>query len=113
MDDLRIAYITLGKKEDARQIGKKLVEERLAACVNIIDGMESIYWWQDAIETEHEVILLAKTTSAHMKQLTDRVIELHPYDCPCVLSFNPNNNEGNSDYLKWLIEETGGAKNPI
>lgn len=107
MDDLRIAYITAGSKEDAREIGKKLVEERLAACVNIIDGMESMYWWEGTIETDHEVILLAKTTSAYIEQLTNRVMVLHPYDCPCVLSFNPRNDEGNPDYLQWLIDETG------
>jgi len=107
MDDLRIAYITVGTKQEARQIGKKLVEERLAACVNIIDGMESMYWWKDTIETDQEIILLAKTTSAYMKQLTEQVMALHPYDCPCVLSFSPNSDEGNPDYLQWLIEETG------
>ena len=107
MDDHRIAYITFSNKNDAREMGKKLVEERLAACVNIIDGMESMYWWEGAVESESEVIMLAKTTSEYIEKLTDYVVKWHPYDCPCVISFSPKSDEGNPAYLKWLIEETG------
>jgi periplasmic divalent cation tolerance protein len=101
-EPLRIVYITTESADDARYIGSALLEDRLAACVNIIDGMESMYWWNDEIESAQECILLAKTTASHVEELTERVIQLHEYSCPCVISISLEPGEGNPEYLLWL-----------
>lgn len=107
-NNLRLAYITTKNKEEARSIGKKLIQEELAACINIVDGMESMYRWEGKIVEEKECVLIAKTHYSKMKILTKRIKELHSYDCPCVLSITLTENEGNKDYLEWLISESKG-----
>lgn len=104
--NLRLVYITTKNREEARKIGRTLVEEKLAACVNIIDGMESIYRWKGKIEEAKEAILIAKTPYHNVKPLTERVKKLHSYECPCVVSLTLTEQEGNDDYLRWLIKET-------
>ncbi len=102
--DILFAYITAPSAEEARRIGKTLVEERLAACVNILPQMESWYRWQGKLENAHEAVLIAKTKSGLREALQRRVLELHPYDCPCVV-FLPVSG-GNRDYLEWITRET-------
>lgn len=97
-------YITTGSKAEAKEIGKILVSERLAACVNIVDGMNSLYWWNGEIQEDNETILIAKTSEKKLEELTSRVRELHSYDCPCVIYLPIEN--GNRDYINWIIEET-------
>ncbi|MDR8394166.1 divalent-cation tolerance protein CutA [Aliifodinibius sp. S!AR15-10] len=104
--NLRLVYITTKDKDEARKIGRSLVEEKLAACVNIIDGMESIYRWKGKVEEAKEAILIAKTPYHNVKPLTQRVKDLHSYNCPCVISLTLTEQEGNEDYLRWLIKET-------
>lgn len=104
--ELRLVYITTESKEEALRIGRVLVEEKLAACVNIINGMNSIYSWEGNIEEATECILLAKTHSSNIDALTRRVLELHNYECPCIISLTISGNEGNPEYLKWLLKET-------
>jgi periplasmic divalent cation tolerance protein len=98
------AYITAKDREQAQQIGRILVEERIVACVNIFDNMQSIYWWQGAICEDSEAVLIAKTRQSLFDRLTQRVKELHSYSTPCIVSFPIEN--GNPDYLKWLENET-------
>ncbi len=105
-NNLRLVYITTSNKEEARNIGRKLVEERLAACVNIIDGMESIYQWEGEIQEDKECVLIVKTPYHNVDKLTDRVKELHRYDCPCIISVPILEQEGNEGYQQWLLEET-------
>lgn len=105
-NNLRLVYITTKNKKEAKSIGKKLVEERLAACVNIIDGMESIYWWKDEIQQAQECVLIAKTPYHNVKELTDRVKEMHSYDCPCIISLQLTEQEGNQEYQHWILENT-------
>jgi periplasmic divalent cation tolerance protein len=102
--NLRIVYITTKNREEAVRIGKDLVEKQYAACVNIIDGMESIYRWKDEVVTDKECILIAKTTYSNVNRLTRRVKELHSYEVPCVITFNVSEQEGNHEYLDWLVE---------
>lgn len=102
-----IAYITCSSEDEALRIGRALVEERLAACVNLIPGMRSLYRWQGAIEEAREVVLLAKTTSRCAKALTARVMALHSYACPCVVLLPISG--GNDAYLAWLRENVGNA----
>ncbi|HON11480.1 MAG TPA: divalent-cation tolerance protein CutA [Chitinispirillaceae bacterium] len=102
--ELILVYITTKDKQQARLIGKTLVEERLAACVNIIDGMQSIYWWEGAINEDNEAILIAKTRNSLLEKLTDRVKSLHTYTCPCIVAIPISG--GNTDYLGWIKETT-------
>jgi periplasmic divalent cation tolerance protein len=101
--EILFAYITCKDVDDARRIGKTLVLEHLAACVNILPGMESHYWWNGKIETAHEAVLIAKTRADAREVLLERTLELHPYETPCVV-FLPVTG-GNPDYLDWIASE--------
>lgn len=103
--NLRLVYITTGSEKEAQKIGKTLVEEELAACVNITDGMKSIYRWEGEVREDRECVLIAKTPYHNMDELTHRVKQLHSYDCPCVVSFQMSEQEGNEAYQQWLIDE--------
>lgn len=101
--DLRLVYVTAGTSEEARKIGEALVAERLAACVNLIDGMTSIYRWQGKVQNDTETVLIAKTTEGLVDALTDRVKALHSYDCPCVVSLQFD--DGSTDFLNWISNQ--------
>ncbi len=105
-NNLRLIYITTSNIDQAKSIGKDLVENRLAACVNIIEGMHSIYRWKDELLEESECVVIAKTHYSKVKKLTKRVKKLHTYDCPCVISLTITEDEGNEDYLNWLLDES-------
>ncbi len=98
--DVRFVYMTMSGLEEARSIGRALVEERLAACVNILPGMQSIYRWEGKVEDATEVVMIAKTTAAMVPALTDRVKSLHSYECPCVVSLRVDG--GYQPYLDWI-----------
>ena len=102
--DFLFAYITTRDTEEARRIGKILVTERLAACVNILPGMESHYWWKGKVESAREAVLIAKTRADLREDLLRRVRELHEAETPCVV-FLPVTG-GNPDYLQWIATET-------
>jgi periplasmic divalent cation tolerance protein len=102
--DFRMLYITAGSRDEAKRIGRVLVEERLAACANIIDGMESIYWWQDRLTEDREAVLIVKTRADFIVRVTERVKALHSYSVPCVVALPIL--DGNPAYLDWLGAET-------
>jgi periplasmic divalent cation tolerance protein len=102
-----VVYITCKDRDEALRIGKSLLEARLVACINVIDGMSSMYWWEGRIESAEECILFAKTTTEKQEALVKRVKELHGYSVPCVV-FWPLSG-GNPDYLDWIRKETGNA----
>jgi periplasmic divalent cation tolerance protein len=104
MSDLRLVYMTMGSSEEAERIGNALVGERLAACVNLLPGMRSIYRWKGAVEAAEEVVLIAKTRAPLVAALVARVKQLHSYEVPCAISLPIL--DGNPDYLQWLAEET-------
>lgn len=108
--NLRFVYITTKDKQEAKAIGRELVKEKLAACVNIIDHMESIYHWKGEIVEDREAILIAKTPYHNVKKLTNRVKELHSYDCPCIVSLQLAEQEGNEEYQRWLLENSKTQK---
>jgi periplasmic divalent cation tolerance protein len=103
MKNYVLAYITAKDKSQALSIGRALVEERLAACVNVIDNMTSIYRWDGEINEDNEAVLIAKTSSEKFEMLTNRVKQLHTYACPCVISIPIT--DGNKEYLNWLSME--------
>ena len=96
-------YITTEDEDEARRIGKTLVEEKLAACVNI-HPIKSIYRWEGEIEEEGEVVMLVKTKAELADKVIERVKELHSYEVPCIVSFSID--KGNPDYLNWIGEST-------
>ncbi|WP_300157025.1 divalent-cation tolerance protein CutA [Solidesulfovibrio sp.] len=98
------AYVTAASIDEAKRIGRALVEERLAACVNILPGMQSIYHWQGAVETAEETVLVAKTRAGLAEALAARVKELHSYDVPCVVILPITG--GHAAFLRWIEDET-------
>ena len=96
-----IIYITAGNIDEAKRIGRILVEERLAACVNIFP-ITSIYRWNENIEEANEFVILAKTRTGKVKDIENRVKQLHSYEVPCVISFKIDS--GSEDYLHWIRE---------
>ncbi len=104
--NLRMVYITTPDKPTAKNLGHKILQKRLAACANIVDGMESMYWWEGKITEDKECILLVKTHYSNMKQLTKLVEKYHPYDCPCIISYTITEDEGSEGYRNWLFKES-------
>ncbi len=102
-DDILIAYIPCPTIEEARRIGHILVEERLAACVNI-RAHEAIYRWHGLIETGTEHALIAKTTRAIFPRLRERALALHSYSLPCIVAIAVA--EGHAPFLDWVAAET-------
>lgn len=100
-----IVFVTAASEEEAALIGKALVGERLAACVNIIRSIRSIYRWQGRIEDSQEVLLIIKTKSILFENLKKRVKELHSYSVPEIIALPLV--EGDEQYLNWLGQETG------
>jgi periplasmic divalent cation tolerance protein len=94
-----IVYITAGDMDEARNIGRELVEVHLAACANIFP-ITSIFRWKGKIDETNEFGIIVKTKTEKVKEIEKRVKELHSYEVPCVVSFRLD--EGSSDYLKWI-----------
>ena len=101
--EVNFIYMTAGSRDEARKIGKALVVSRLAACVNILDNINSFYMWEGKVQDETEVVMIAKTTAARVPQLVEKVKSLHSYDCPCIVSIPVS--DGNRDFLNWIAEE--------
>ena len=81
-----LLYVTTRDRDEAVRISSKLVEERLIACGNILDGMESVYWWNGKVERSKEAVLIAKTDRRNVELVTARILELHSYETPCVVA---------------------------
>jgi periplasmic divalent cation tolerance protein len=107
MEDAKeiVVFITASSEDEAANIAQTLVESKLAACVNIIRNVRSIYRWQGNIEDNAEVLMVVKTRKQHCSSLKEKVKELHSYDVPEVIALPII--EGSKDYLKWLQESTG------
>lgn len=104
MADFVVVLITAPNEDVAAEMAKNIVASRLAACVNIIRNIRSIYRWQGKIEDESEVLMLVKTRKEHFRELEKRVRELHPYAVPEIIALPII--EGFEGYLGWLEEET-------
>jgi periplasmic divalent cation tolerance protein len=102
MTDKRIVLTTAGSEEEARKIARHLVEQKLAACANIIPRVESIYRWQGKIESAQEWLLIIKTTAVRFPAVRDAICALHSYDLPECIAFSVE--DGSLPYLKWLEE---------
>ena len=100
MTDKRIVLSTAGSVEEARKIARYLVENQLAACVNIVPQIESIYRWQGRVESSSEWLLLIKTSSGNVPSVEDAIRELHSYDLPECIAIVIDG--GSSEYLDWI-----------
>ena len=88
----------------AERLGTALVEESLAACVNVVPGLRSIYRWNDAVQSDEEVLMLIKTTAARLEAARLRLVELHPYEVPEVVALPVA--DGHHAYLEWVSNST-------
>jgi periplasmic divalent cation tolerance protein len=100
MTDKRIVLCTAGSEDEARKIARHLVEQRLAACVNIVPQIESIYRWQGKLESAREWLLLIKTTENIFPAVRDAIRELHSYELPECISISVE--DGSPAYLEWI-----------
>jgi len=105
--DVRTILLTAPDAETAERIGRALVEERLAACANVVPGVVSVFRWEGAVRREAEALVIVKTVAARVEEVRARVVELHPYDVPEVLVLPVVG--GHAPYLAWVAEEVTGA----
>jgi len=99
-----VCYVGVGSREQAVAIARVVVEERLAAAANVIDGVSSVYWWQGKLEQAAETLVVLKTRQALLPALAARVRELHSYECPSIVALPVA--WGDPDYLRWIEDET-------
>jgi periplasmic divalent cation tolerance protein len=108
MTNARIVLTTLGARETAEKLAQQLVERRLAACVNIVGPIRSIYRWKHKVHNEEEYLLLIKTTAEQADQLQSVFEGLHPYDLPECVQLAVH--AGSDDYLAWLAAEVSSGE---
>jgi periplasmic divalent cation tolerance protein len=101
MTDKRIVLTTAGSVDEARRIAEALLDRKLAACVNIVPKIVSIYRWQGKVEEAEEWMLLIKTSIA-FELVRDAILEMHSYELPECMSISIEN--GSPEYLKWLVD---------
>lgn len=99
-----LVYMTVRDQKEAVTICEEVVRERLAACANILPQVTSIYEWKGELVKEEECVVILKTQAARLSWLTDRLVELHSYDCPCVVSMPISG--GNNAFLEWVRDQT-------
>ncbi|MBS13056.1 MAG: divalent-cation tolerance protein CutA [Gemmatimonadetes bacterium] len=102
--DIRLVYITTSSEEEGARIASAVVEERLAACANIVPRIRSIYRWQGKVEDEAESLILMKTRADTVQSLMNRVRELHTYDVPDIVAIPIK--DGHPLYVEWILENT-------
>lgn len=102
-----LVYVTVPNAEEGARIARALVEERLAACVNVVPSIRSFYRWEGRIQEDPECLLLMKTRTQVFERLRARVAELHSYQVPCITALPVI--AGHEPYLAWVREETEDA----
>jgi periplasmic divalent cation tolerance protein len=104
MSSVVLIYVTVPSRDDGLRIGGAIVGERLAACANVLDGMTSIYHWEDQLQESAEAIVIFKTTADAAAGVVSRVRELHPYEVPAILVLPVQ--RGFHPFLNWVTAET-------
>lgn len=108
MTNARVVLTTVGVKDVADKLATQLVERRLAACVNIIGPIRSVYRWKHKVQNEAEYLLIIKTTAKHADDLRSAFKELHPYDLPECVQLPIAG--GSEEYLNWLAAEVSSGE---
>lgn len=103
--DVRIVLVTGPDAAVLESIGRVLVEERLAACVNVIPGVTSVYRWEGAVQADSEAVAMIKTTQARVADTRSRIVTLHPYDVPEFVVLDVS--YGSPEYVRWVRESVG------
>ena len=107
-EKLVFIYTTYPSLVEAENAGRRLVERRLAACVNILPGMVSHYWWEGAIERGEEVVMIIKTRASLVEKLCEAIRQTHAYTTPAIVVLPIQG--GDPAYLGWLLAETAGSE---
>jgi periplasmic divalent cation tolerance protein len=102
MTNKRLVLTTTSSLEESKKIARELVERRLAACVNIVPKIESVYWWEGKVEEAQEYLLLIKSTAETFPRLRDAIQQLHSYEVPECIALAIE--EGSLAYLRWIDE---------
>ena len=100
MTDKIVVLVTCGKREEADQLAKSLVEMRLAACVNVTAGVTSFYWWEGKVNQDEEFLLLIKTSRPRFEELRKEIQRQHSYSVPEIIAVPIV--EGSEEYLNWI-----------
>ena len=113
--DVRIVLTTLDSAEKARELARQLIRQRLAACVNIVDHVHSVYRWgatseDDSVESADEVLLIIKTAADRVEALQQALYALHPYELPEFLVLSVEAAE--REYLRWMLSSSNASANP-
>jgi periplasmic divalent cation tolerance protein len=103
MTNVSVVFSTIDSSQQAQKISHSLVEEKIAACVNILPAVTSVYRWQNQIQNDSELLLIIKTETDKLQKLIDRLEELHPYKVPEILSFRIE--AGSNPYLNWVRDQ--------
>jgi periplasmic divalent cation tolerance protein len=104
MTDTLFVYVTAKDDAEAKMIARTVVGERLAACANLLGGIESVYWWDGKVCEGDEVALILKTSAERQVELIERIKQLHSYDCPCIVCLPID--AGHPAFLDWIASET-------
>ncbi len=107
MERAVLVYTTWPSIVEAERAGRAIVEKRLAACVNVLPGMVSHYWWQGKIERAEEVVMIVKTRASLAEDVRQAAKELHSYQTPSIMVLPVESVD--ADYYRWIVEETEGA----
>ena len=107
MTNKRLVLTTASSPEESRKIARALVESRLAACVNIVPKIESVYRWEGKVEEAQEYLLLIKTTAAAFSSVREKIQQIHSYDLPECISLLVE--DGSVAYLNWIEESVGSS----
>jgi len=102
MTDFLVVFVTVGGEEQARSMARTLVEEKLAACVNVLNGVQSYFSWEGKVDEASEALLMIKTRRDCFSRLSKRVEALHTYDVCEVIAFDMV--DGNPSYLEWMTK---------
>jgi periplasmic divalent cation tolerance protein len=108
MERAVLVYTTWPSIVEAENAGRTIVEKRLAACVNILPGMVSHYWWEGQIERAEEAVMLVKTRAALAEDVRQAVKELHTYDTPAIMVLPAESVD--AEYFRWIVKEAKGTK---
>ena len=104
MDDATVTFITTPDRETAERLAEHLVGARLAACVNIIPGVTSVYRWEGAVQKDDEVLMVVKSRPERWGEIEEAMEKEHPYDVPAVVHLSIA--DGSAKYLEWLVAES-------
>ena len=105
-----LVYMTAKDVSEARKLGRALLNARLAACVNILGSIESMYRWKGAVRNDKEVSLIAKTTAGKLDALIRKILSIHSYEAPCIVALPIV--KGNPTFLRWIEKETQSLRRP-